>query len=107
MRPGVNLDAVFSALADPTRRAMVARLAGGETLSATGLAAELPITRQAVAKHLAALDRAGLVAGERVGRETRYALEAGSLADAAEWLARTGAEWDDRLARLARLTERR
>ncbi|HVW46505.1 MAG TPA: metalloregulator ArsR/SmtB family transcription factor [Solirubrobacterales bacterium] len=96
--------AVFAALADPTRRHLVTALAarsGGAT--ATGLAAELPISRQAVAKHLATLDRAGLVSHTRHGREQRFELDPRPLADAAAWLTAVGAEWDTRLADLQRL----
>lgn len=92
-------DAVFAALADPTRRRIVATLAAAPA-TATGLAAGLPITRQAVAKHLGSLSAAGLVAAERVGRETRYRLTPEPLGDAAAWMARVGAGWDARLARL-------
>ena len=74
----------------------------GPTMSA--LAGELPITRQAVAKHLAALQRAGLVEPHREGRETRYTLTPAPLADAMRWMDDVGAEWD---ARLAKLAERR
>jgi ArsR family transcriptional regulator, cadmium/lead-responsive transcriptional repressor len=93
-------DAVFAALADPTRREVIGRLAR-EPLSASALAGELPISRQAVAKHLAALDRAGLVEGRREGREVRYSLTPAPLADAMVWMATVGAQWDERLARLA------
>ena len=65
---------VFDALADPNRRYVVEALAERETATATELAAELPVTRQAVAKHLAALNEAGLVESRREGRETRYEL---------------------------------
>ncbi len=103
--PGLN--DVFSALADPTRRDVVASLAGpGVEVTASGLAADLPITRQAVAKHLAALERAGLVEPRRAGRETRYRLTPEPLEEAMIWMARIGGEWDERLARLARLAER-
>jgi DNA-binding transcriptional ArsR family regulator len=91
------VDAVFAALADPTRRRVVETLAAGSTVTASALAAELPISRQAVAKHLAQLRRAQLVRTERVGRETRYHLDAAPLTDAAEWIARVGGEWDERL----------
>jgi DNA-binding transcriptional ArsR family regulator len=94
-------DAVFAALADPTRRAVVDMLAR-EPASASRLAGELPISRQAVAKHLAALDRAGLVAARREGRELRYKLDPAAMGDALAWMASVGAQWDDRLARLAR-----
>jgi DNA-binding transcriptional ArsR family regulator len=99
------VDAVFAALADPTRRRMVETLAQGSTVTASALAADLPITRQAVAKHLAALRRARLVKAKRVGRETRYSLEAKPLGDAADWIATVGAEWDDHLGDLRRLLE--
>jgi DNA-binding transcriptional ArsR family regulator len=95
-------DAVFAALADPTRRRMIETLAARGTATATGLAGELPITRQAVAKHLAALKRARLVRSARAGRETRYSLDAEPLAGVSEWVALVGAEWDARLARLRR-----
>lgn len=91
---------VFDALADPNRRYVVEALAGRETATATELAAELPVTRQAVAKHLAALNEAGLVDSRREGRETRYELTPGPLASAMDWMAGVGAEWDSRLARL-------
>jgi DNA-binding transcriptional ArsR family regulator len=95
-------DAVFAALADPTRRRMIEALARRPTATATGLAAELPITRQAVAKHLAALKRARLVSAERRGRETRYELDAAALVAVERWIAAVGAEWDERLGRLER-----
>jgi DNA-binding transcriptional ArsR family regulator len=98
---GLDVDAVFAALADPTRRAVIGRLAQ-EPASASRLAAELPISRQAVAKHLAALDRAGLVAARREGRETRYTLDPAPMGEAMAWMAGVGAQWDERLARLAR-----
>jgi DNA-binding transcriptional ArsR family regulator len=96
----MDVDAVFSALADPTRRAVIDRLTR-EPASASRLAGELPVSRQAVAKHLAALDRAGLVAARREGRETRYALDPAPMDDAMAWMASHGARWDARLARLA------
>jgi DNA-binding transcriptional ArsR family regulator len=97
----VSVDLVFSALADPTRRRLVATLARQPALTASHLAGELPITRQAVAKHLAALDRAGLVEGRREGRETRYRLTPEPMDEAMAWMAAAGARWDASLARLA------
>jgi DNA-binding transcriptional ArsR family regulator len=94
---------VFAALADPTRRHLVAALAESGGATATGLAAELPISRQAVAKHLATLGRAGLVSQSRHGRESRFELDPRPLADAAAWLTTVGGEWDARLADLERL----
>ena len=93
---------IFHALADPHRRTVVERLASRGDATATELAAELPVTRQAVAKHLAALAAAGLVAPTRVGRETRYRLTPEPLALAGDWLTRVGREWDDRLGALRR-----
>ena len=95
-----RVGAVFAALADPTRRQVVEMLSPGTTVTASALARELPMTRQAVAKHLAALDHAGLVAGERRGRETRYRLTPEPLTEAAGWMAAVGGEWDARLEAL-------
>lgn len=103
-RSGVGDDrigAVFSALADPTRRQVVRALSAQPDLTASRLAGELPMTRQAVTKHLAALDRAGLVQGRREGRELRYTLTPAPLTDAMAWMTDVGAQWDERLAKLA------
>jgi DNA-binding transcriptional ArsR family regulator len=96
-----DVGAVFAALADPTRREVLRSLAERPGLTASRLAGELPMTRQAVAKHLGALSGAGLVEARREGRETRYTLTPAPLADAIEWMTEVGAEWDARLARLA------
>jgi DNA-binding transcriptional ArsR family regulator len=100
--PGVDVGAVFSALADPTRREVVRSLAEHPGLTASGLAGDLPRTRQAVAKHLNALSGAGLVTARREGRETRYTLTPAPLVEAIDWMTAVGAEWDDRLERLRR-----
>ena len=97
-----DLSDVFGALADPTRRGVVASLRDRGEVTASGLAGELPISRQAVAKHLAALSAAGLVQAERRGREARYRLTPEPLADAMAWMASVGAEWDERLEALRR-----
>ena len=98
---------VFSALADLTRRTVVEALATRETATATELAAELPVTRQAVSKHLTALSSAGLVASERRGRETHYRLTPHALDDALDWMERVGTQWERRLAALrSRFPER-
>ena len=94
--------AVFSALADPTRRHVVRALAAQPRVTASALAADLPISRQAVAKHLAALREAGLAVAEPAGRETHYRLTPAPLADAMRWIATAGGEWDERLGRLER-----
>ncbi len=74
--------ATFAALADPTRRHVIDLLADREAVTATELARDLPITRQAVSKHLATLADAGLVTSQRSGRETRYRLTPAPLTDA-------------------------
>ena len=93
-------DSVFSALSDGGRRRLLESLAARESASLTELAAQLPVTRQAVSKHLAALSDAGLVEARRAGRETRYRLTPEPLVDALSWMERVGAQWDERLARL-------
>ena len=100
------LGAVFSALGDPTRRLVVERLRQGDAVTLSALAADLPITRQAVAKHLATLEHARLVSHVRAGRETHFALHPEVLSDAAAWIARVGTEWDERLDRLKTLMTR-
>jgi DNA-binding transcriptional ArsR family regulator len=97
-----GVDAVFSALADGRRRSVVELLAQRGSATATELAASLPVTRQAVAKHLASLDDAGLVLRTRRGREARYQLTPEPLAEAVSWIERVGATWDDRLVALER-----
>ncbi len=102
-RPGRPLvGPVFSALADPTRRQVVRWLSEQGSMTATELSARLPVTRQAIAKHLSALEEAGLVSGERVGRENRYRLTPAPMAEAMSWMASVGSDWDERLSRLRR-----
>jgi len=103
-RPGGDEppDALFAALADPTRRAILRAVAEDGPVTATALAGRLPVTRQAVAKHLGLLRDAGLVAPEREGRETRFTAVSEPLDDLAAWADTAGRRWDDRLARLRR-----
>jgi len=98
---------VFSALGDATRRQLLEEVSARGSATATQLAAQLPITRQAVTKHLGVLADAGLVRSERSGRETRYVPTPAPLGDAIGWMAGLGAEWDDKLAKLARAAARR
>jgi DNA-binding transcriptional ArsR family regulator len=102
-----HVDAVFGALADPTRRRVVETLARGGTVTASGLATQLPMTRQAVAKHLSALHGADLLSVSKVGRETHYELRPQPLDEAASWIQMVSAEWDDRLDALRRSLEKR
>ena len=99
--------AVFGALADPTRRYVVRCLAEGGPVTATELAERLPITRQAVTKHLAALHDAGLVERAKEGRETRYRLTPDPFTDAMTWMTEVGAGWDRRLVALRTKVEAR
>ena len=100
-------DAVFQALADPTRRAVLRILSGSGPSTLSELSRRLPISRQAVTKHLALLQDAGLVAGRGDVRGRRYELTPAPLVDAMGWIADVGAGWDDRLARLKRHVETR
>lgn len=95
-----SLDTTFAALADPTRRAILARLAEGEA-SVTELAGPFRISLPAVSKHLRVLERAGLLARERDGRVHRCHLVTEPLKDAAEWIARYQRFWEERLDALA------
>jgi DNA-binding transcriptional ArsR family regulator len=95
-----HVGAVFAALGDPTRRQVVERLASEGEMTATELAEQIPVTRQAIAKHLATLSEVGLVSAQAQGREVRYRLTPAPMRQAVAWLAETGAEWDERLARL-------
>jgi DNA-binding transcriptional ArsR family regulator len=96
-------DAVFAALAHPTRREVLRLVSERGPTSATTLERELPVTRQAIVKHLVVLSRAGLVARHREGQEVRYGLVPEPLDGAAAWIAAIGARWDERLERLRAL----
>lgn len=97
---------VFTALADATRRELMATLAARPGATATELAADLPITRQAVLKHLSSLQAAGLVASARDGRSVRYLLTPAPLSEAVAWMATVGSQWDERLAALGSYVRR-
>jgi DNA-binding transcriptional ArsR family regulator len=101
-----RVDGVFEALGDPGRRALVEAVAARGDATATELAAQLPVTRQAVSKQLAALADAGLLRSTRSGRETRYEITPEPLDDAIAWMVEVGAVWDERLAKLGRTLAR-
>lgn len=101
-----DADELWAAVADPTRRRLLDGLLARGEATATTLAGDLPITRQAVAKHLSVLERARLVEGQRAGREVRYTVRPERLDAAARWMSRVAAEWDDRLEAIKRLAER-
>lgn len=98
-------DNLWSALGDPIRRQMVDLLLAGSGGTATTLSEQLPVTRQAVAKHLSVLDRVGLVHGTPSGRERLYEVNETQLARAVAQLSSVGASWDARLRRIKRIAE--
>lgn len=103
--PVVSVDGVLGALGDATRRTVVELLAAGGGRTATSLAGELPVTRQAVVQHLAVLREAGLVESRRVGRDVRFELRPEALTETAAWIADVAAQWDRRLTVIAEIAE--
>jgi DNA-binding transcriptional ArsR family regulator len=102
---GDELDELWAAVTDPTRRRLLdALLVHGEA-TATTLAGDLPVTRQAVAKHLAVLERAELVVARRAGREVRFAVRNERLDQARRQMAQVAARWDERLVAIKRIAE--
>jgi DNA-binding transcriptional ArsR family regulator len=91
---------LLAALADPTRRAVFERLNSKGPASASTLASELPVSRQAIAKHLSTLDSVGLVDRSEQGRQVVYSARVAPLGEVASWLESVGGEWNDRLAKL-------
>lgn len=98
-------DRLWSAIGDPTRRRMLDLLLTDGDSTATSLSEHLPVTRQAVSKHLAVLNRAGLVRGTAVGREMRYRIDDAQFARAVSQLASVGTAWDGRLRRIKQIAE--
>ncbi|MFG3340026.1 ArsR/SmtB family transcription factor [Glycomyces sp. NPDC048151] len=98
-------DDLWSAIGDPTRRRMLDLLLSEGSGTATGLSERLPVTRQAVAKHLAVLDRVGLVHAATAGREKHFRVDETQLARAVAQLNEVGSAWDSRLQRIKRLAE--
>jgi DNA-binding transcriptional ArsR family regulator len=94
-----QLSATFSALADPTRRAILARLASGET-SVTELAAPFEISKPAVTKHLKVLEKAGLISRGRHAQWRPCRLKAAPLKDVSNWVEQYRRHWEERLDRL-------
>lgn len=92
---------VFAALGDPTRRRLLDQLSAEGPLTATELAGDYPVSRQAVVKHLTALSAAGLLHSERRGREVLYGVVPERLNEATGWLADVGHRWDRRLQALS------
>jgi DNA-binding transcriptional ArsR family regulator len=101
-----QLDGVFNALCDPTRRAILARLTDTDA-RVTDIAADFPISLNSISKHIRMLERAGLVTRSVQGRDHVLSLNAGPLADATEWLEHYRRFWDDRLAALEKFVTSR
>jgi DNA-binding transcriptional ArsR family regulator len=100
-----ELGAVLAALSDPTRRALLDVIARAGEATATVAAEQLPVSRQAVVKHLAVLGQAGIVESRRRGREVRWSVRPERLETAAEWMSAVASEWDARLAAIRRIAE--
>jgi DNA-binding transcriptional ArsR family regulator len=97
---------VFMALADPTRRNLLAHLAEHSPKTATQLSADFPITRQGILKHLTILENAGLVSVQQHGRDKRYTLCPEPLGKLEDWIKEIGHKWDNRLLRLKAMLEK-
>ena len=102
---GEEADRLWAAIADPTRQQLLDLLLASGEATATALARDLPITRQGIAKHLAVLERAGLVEATRTGREVRFTVREDRLDQATRRMAQILARWDERLATIKRIAE--
>lgn len=106
--PGpVNPENLFAALGDSTRLELIARLGNGVPQSIARIGETLPMSRQAVTKHLDVLHQAGLIERRRSGREVHVALRRQAIEDARNWLDQINAQWDATLARLRTLVEQK
>ena len=106
-KAALNEEKLLEAVADTSRRRVLDLILARGEVTPTELAAELPFTRQAVAKHLAVLDRAGLVDSKRAGREVRYSVRPEHLDVAVRAMAKVAARWDARLGAIKRVAESR
>src|SRR3954471_13984744 len=102
---GEDADRLWAAIADPTRQQLLDLILASGDATATALARDLPITRQGIAKHLAVLERAGLVEATRTGREVRFTVREDRLDQATRRMAQVVARWDERLATIKRIAE--
>ncbi|MFL5735308.1 MAG: ArsR/SmtB family transcription factor [Chloroflexia bacterium] len=98
-------ESVFTALADPTRRSLLANLAEHSPRTATQLARDYPITRQGILKHLGILEDVGLVAVQKRGREKLYTFTHEPLTEVEQWIQEVSSKWDERLLRLKSFLE--
>jgi DNA-binding transcriptional ArsR family regulator len=100
-----DVDDVLVALADPMRRRLLDALSAHPHTTATALAEQFPVTRQAIVKHLAVLEQAGLVEARKQGREVQFTVRSERLASTAQWMHGVAAAWDERLNAIKRLAE--
>jgi DNA-binding transcriptional ArsR family regulator len=100
-----QVDGVLAALADPMRRRVLDLVAAKGPISASALATELPVSRQAIVKHLGVLEKAELVASERTGRENNFSVRSAALDATATWMASLASQWDRRLAAIKKIAE--
>ena len=100
-----QVDDVLTALADPMRRRVLDLVAAKGPVSASALATELPVSRQAIVKHLGVLEKAELVASVRVGRENNFSVRSDALDATATWMASLASQWDKRLAAIKKIAE--
>jgi DNA-binding transcriptional ArsR family regulator len=103
--PVSAIDVVLAALADPTRRQLLEAISQRQGCTATMLAEQVPVSRQAVAKHLTVLREARLVSSQRAGKEVLFTVSPEPLAAAASWMTALAATWEDRLLMLKRQAE--
>ena len=104
-RPATDVDQVFAALADPTRRQLLELLGGQSAATATALAGHLPVSRQAVVKHLAVLQQSDLITRHRDGRAVVFTVRPERLVATASWMNSLAASWQERLQLLKQLAE--
>lgn len=102
---GEQADELWAAIADPTRQQLLDLILAAGDATASGLARDLPITRQGIAKHLAVLERAGLVEATRSGREVKFTVRRDRLDQTTQRMAQVVARWDERLATIKRIAE--
>jgi DNA-binding transcriptional ArsR family regulator len=104
-REGEEAERLWAAIADPTRQQLIDLILARGEATATDLARDLPVTRQGISKHLAVLQRAGLVQASRAGREVRFTVHQERLDQATRRMGRILAQWDQQLATLKRIAE--
>jgi DNA-binding transcriptional ArsR family regulator len=103
--PPASIAPIFAALGDKTRLSLMSRLTDGRARSIVELTRGAGLSRQGVSKHLGVLERAGVIASEHIGRESRYVICPSALVEARRYLERASRQWDEAIARLQKLVE--